>query len=526
MRQVFRTTLWIGVAAGLIAALHTPRASAFTLNGNALSVADRHFRVFNNFADFEANNATLPSSQFPGFSGAITAIWKGFVEWGSAFHGTGGGDPTGQIIGSGFAGFDWSFQGRATGPGVAGDNVVSAISSCSGGVVAFTENQSSGGWRIRFCDQVVWEDGPSLPSTGNYDIQGIATHHAGHALGLGHSSASTVMRPVVGFGGSLRNLTSDDRGGLIAIYGGIPASKPVVSGVTLDLLNNKVTITGSNFDATSNEIWFTNVAATAPSVDPTVRSVALPSTSNGTMLVADVPANAGPGDLLVKIPGSSYSTLSNAYPAFIQYTPSSPSITAVLPTSIPALVPGTSPQVLLVGSAFTTNTQVWVEGIQASSLLLASTQLAFDMPQVPFLGTATIEVREGSNADTATIEIVPVTLPRLQLGTGEAANPIQIGIDPLRVVVAAPVGHLVYAVHSRSNLPSVWPGVVSLDIGNSFQEIPFLGLVQVGAAGWEEVWLPPIAGGTPGSIIYAQGVDLSALSAPLPKTNLQGIQLQ
>lgn len=525
MRKWIASSVWIALAVGLGSFLRAPVAPAFTLNGSTLPLSERHFRVHNNFADFESNDATLPHPQFPGFSGAVVAIWKGFVEWGSDVHGDGTGDPTGNQIGGANGNFDFSFQGVATGPGTSTDNVVSAIGSCSGGVVAFTENTLSTGFRVRFCDQVVWEDGPGFPSGPEVDIQGVATHHAGHALGLDHSNPSTVMRAVVGDGTAIRDLTFDDVSGQWAIYGTQSASKPAITGFSLDLLNNQVTLSGSNFHPTSNEVWFTNAAVTDPGIDPTVRSALTGSLGGGTQLVVSVPPGAGPGDVLVKIPGSGYETLSNAYPGFVQYTPSNPTIVGISPSTVEALEPGTSLNVLLSGNDFNNNTEVRVEGILVDSFLLGRTQLAFNMPQVPLLGTATIEVREGSNADTTTIAVVECSQPRLQLGNGNPVNPLAIGVDPLRVVAAGPVGSLIYSVYSESNLPSVWPGLVSLDLGNSFQSIPLLGIVSIGAQGWIEVTLPPVVGGLAGQVFYAQGANLTSPGMPLDVTNLQSILL-
>ena len=102
---------------------------------------------------------------FPGYQGAVMAIWKGCVEWGSTLHGDGTGDPT-QIgdLGSGGANFDASFQGLATQVGGQNDNTHSELSGGNGGVLAFMEpgggSGISNGWRIRYYESWLWQDGP------------------------------------------------------------------------------------------------------------------------------------------------------------------------------------------------------------------------------------------------------------------------------------------------------------------------------------------------------------------------------
>lgn len=52
---------------------------------------------------------------------------------------------------------------------------------------------------------------------GPYDIYSVALHEDGHALGLGHSTADTVMAPF--YHGLLSGLTPDDIAGIRAMYG-------------------------------------------------------------------------------------------------------------------------------------------------------------------------------------------------------------------------------------------------------------------------------------------------------------------
>lgn len=291
------------------------QSEAFTVIGTSLTTAQRHFKIFDNFTDASANDNVTPDSSFPGYTGVEMAIWKGAVEWGSRLHGTGNGDPS-QIggLGSGGANFDFYFMGNATGVGVIGDNICSEITGSSGGTLAYTEYflpPGFNGWRMRFYSGWAWADGPttSIP-INQIDIQGVATHELGHALGLDHTmiSGATMEPAITGTGVSGRSIAADDISGVQSIYGVASATKPVISGIVTSL--GSVTINGTNFGATNNQVWFTQSTAGA------LTSVVVSGVSSvgGTSITVTPPANSGPGDILVKTSGSGGASLSNAWP--------------------------------------------------------------------------------------------------------------------------------------------------------------------------------------------------------------------
>ena len=301
------------LALGLGATLVTPEVSTgYSLIGGSLSHTQRDFRVFNNFTDAAANNNQTPDPMFPGYQGAVMAIWKGVTEWASEPHGDGSGDPHQPGgLGSGGANFDASFQGEATGVGGTNDNIHSELSSSSGGVLAYCETPISNGWRIRYYSSWTWQDGPgtSVGGGNSIDLQAVACHEYGHALGLGHSTSGTAtMYPSILSGVNSRSINNDDQNGVRAIYGTKSASKPLITGVSIS--GNQITVTGQNFDSNGNQIWFTQANAGGNGQPIKVTNL----TSNGTSLTATIPGNAGPGDVQVRSNGTAANDLSNAWP--------------------------------------------------------------------------------------------------------------------------------------------------------------------------------------------------------------------
>jgi hypothetical protein len=302
-----------GAAAASAAVLLLPsRSDAYALLGTSLSTSLRHFRVYDNFTDASAHDNTVPDTNFPGYQGVTMAAWKAAIEWGSQLHGNGNGDasqPGG--LGSGGANFDPYFQGNATTVGNIGDNTISELAGSSGGVLAFTESLGNNtGWRMRMFSTWIWADGPGTNIPNNQiDMQGVICHEYGHALGLDHSTdpASTMVPAIVGTGVSQRSIATDDQNGVRAIYGVAAATKPIITSILAT--PGSVTIFGSNFGFSGNQVWFTKNAA-----GPTTSVIVSNVTSTGTQLTVAVPANAGPGDVLVKTSASGGASLSNAWP--------------------------------------------------------------------------------------------------------------------------------------------------------------------------------------------------------------------
>jgi hypothetical protein len=285
-----------------------PLVPAFTMLGFTLGLDQRDVRVFDNFG----MTGGTPDANWPGYVRAPLAIWKAVAEWGSELHGDGSGDPSQPNgVGSGGANFDVTWQGLAPDAGTATGNVISLGTGCNGGMLASTD-LGPNGWRIRLCGDWTWWVGPSSASgAGDIDLQGVVCHEYGHVLGLGHTTVggSTMTASITGNGSPQRSIEADDRSGIQFLYGVKAATKPHIASVTG---TDVVTITGANFAASGNEVWFTE-AVLNPTGDP-VRVVGLTSSAGGTTISLPLPALAGPGDVLVHVPGSGGAALSNAFP--------------------------------------------------------------------------------------------------------------------------------------------------------------------------------------------------------------------
>ena len=312
LTQLILPTLALGTAATFLVG-SSQDAEGYSLLGGSLNLSQRDVRIYNNFTGASDNNNQTPDDNFPGYQGAVMAIWKGGVEWGSLPHGDGSGDPTQSELGSGDANFDISFQGEATTVGGTNSNIHSELSGSNGGVLAYCETPISDGWRIRYYQGWAWSDGPGGAGGNAIDLQEVACHEYGHALGLGHSnSGGATMFPSYSGGTSGRSISNDDRNGLQAIYGSMNSSKPTITGVTVS--GNQITIDGTNFSSTGNEVWFTKSGTGGNGTPIKVTGVS----SGGGQVTVTIPGTAGPGDVLVKRNGTGNAALSNAWPTDLE----------------------------------------------------------------------------------------------------------------------------------------------------------------------------------------------------------------
>jgi hypothetical protein len=368
------------VAGGAALLTFPSGSSAFNVIGGINRNANQiGFQVYQtSFTDAASNNNVTADTNFPGATGAAMALWKAACEWNSELRGNNGnGDPLQPGgLGSGGSNYDYMYHGTVTSVGSNENNVISATTSSLGaGVFAVTFYSIPGaGWQMLFDNSPTnnwnWVDGPGNETGGlSTDIEGIGVHELGHGLGLAHSSdPSATMFATTTPGGSVggRTIETDDINGIQSIYGAKSASKPKITGVTGNIYTfGIITITGTNFDPTSNDIWFSKDYAGSPEpggTPPTPVVVSgIPSTG-GTSISVQVPLGVIAGDIIVRKQGANGDqTLKSApFPFRLQAPPPFPVIGNFSPSTI-AIASSASPNILTInGIGFSSTTSVTI----------------------------------------------------------------------------------------------------------------------------------------------------------------------
>jgi hypothetical protein len=296
MKNILRLAVGGAVLTGSALLMTPDSAVGYSTIGGSLGTGQRDHRLYDTFTSSGANNNTTTIANMPGYVGAELAIWKGGAEWGARAFGDGSGDTTQSNLGDGGANFNFFWNGDANGIGGANDNIHSPISGSSGGVLAYTETPIADGWRIRYYQSWSWQDGPGTVSSG-IDLQGVACHELGHALGLGHSTTggATMYPSISGTGQAQRSIETDDKNGVKAVYGTLSASMPEITSVTGSLIpGGTVTINGSGFHATNNRIWLdSDVVNGGNSGGEPFIIDNQPSTNGGTKITLTLPGAGG-----------------------------------------------------------------------------------------------------------------------------------------------------------------------------------------------------------------------------------------
>ena len=516
------------ILVGATALVAAPEESqGFSLLGHSLGTSQADFRVFNNFIDAAANNNTVTTTSWPGWGGAFQSIWKGCVEWSAHPHAGGGGDPSQSIVGSGQSNFDPIFSGEATSTGSIGDNVHSALNQNGGGTLAFMQGGSFGWW-CRYYENWTWNDGPGAGIGGDIDLQAVATHEYGHSLGLNHSNDASATMFASGGGVSGRSINSDDQAGIQAIYGNRNDSgtKPRITSIFHD--GSVLTITCVNATNSNNQVWFTRLNPTSgfSSGDP-IRLTGVSSSNGGTEITVNIPASAGPGDIIIRRNSSGQSSTSAPYP-FDPFTPSPvpPMISSLSKSSVVPLTPNGGETLSIFGNDFTTVTDVIVDGVSLGTLLsyagswtiVDDTQIDIQMPLVPTAGMVDVTVETPAGSDTTQIDIVPVSAPVMAIEQPDVQS--AVGLD---FAVSAEVGDVIFLLFSPILGPTTFPGFFDWEIGGGNPAAIFnVKSWTIGPKFWRKTFFGPFSGLTPGEVLHFEGWVLEAsqaFAAPWDSTN-------
>jgi hypothetical protein len=367
---------------------------AFSLLGHSLGSNQRDFRVFNNFTDSQANNNVTPHVNFPGATGAVMAIWKGHAEWGSDdWAGNGNGDNTQTNLGDGGSNYDAKFEGTATTTGGIGNNIHSELNGSSGGTLAFMQGGGNGWW-VRYYSGWTWQDGPGSVG-GGVDLQGVACHETGHAIGIGHSGSggATMFPSISGTGQGQRSIANDDINAVKAVYGTLSGNKPVITGLSGgNQIGQTMTISGSGFStASNNDVWFTKFGSNGVPV----KRINIDATGGGTTLDVVIPSGIQDGDVMIQNKSiGGHAAMSNAFPFDVDDGGLSvPIITEFTPTAGPAA--GWN-EVVLTGINFTGATDVSFGASPCPSFTVDSDgQITCVAPPGALFSTAEISVTNG-----------------------------------------------------------------------------------------------------------------------------------
>ena len=178
----------------------------------------------------------------------------------------------------------------------------------------------SNGWTIKFYGSAWnWADGPSSVGSGQ-DIQGVACHEFGHALGLGHSNTGSATMYAYASGTSDRSIESDDIAGVKAIYGARNDTlMPQIDDITGSFTpGGTIFITGENFTTSGNRVWLNrNVFDQGFTGGEPLKVSNLASTQGGTKMTVALPASGWEtgGGVHVQSSASSNYALSESHPA-------------------------------------------------------------------------------------------------------------------------------------------------------------------------------------------------------------------
>lgn len=460
--------------------LTIPRDSkGYVLLNIALDPAEIGFQVYQtSFTDSASNNNNAADANFPGATGAALACWKAAAEWNSELRGGNGNGDSSQPggLGSGNSNFDWMYQGVATNSGGGTSNVINCGGFLGAGVFAATGPTSSG-WTMVFDNSPNngwnWVDGPGNETGGSStDIQGIAVHEIGHALGMGHSADSNATM----YAGTwpsqsyyLRSINSDDSAGIIAKYQAKSSGKPVISALTGNIyIGGVITLTGANFSNTGNEVWFTKNYGGATSGTPPlpVKVTNIASSSGGTIINVTVPSGVSKGEVIVKQSGTLSQGIKSApFPFDLQSGPTTPILSSLAPNPIASAALPT-PILTISGNNFSSATSVKI-GTQTYSsgqftIVNNSTlQVSFNPPPNE---VGNVNVTVTNSTGTSPASPLTINLPAANVLFASKTNPSAGTNVTLYYATPAP-GDLPLASYSSCITPLPAPPYFTLSIG-------------------------------------------------------------
>ncbi len=246
------------IALFLLAAVPFEEAAAYGTTGSKFASSSTTFRINPNFVDASAGSASTQ----------VDAIRAAADEWRTTGQGN----------------FAYTYGGETSVATIAADGVNTVYYSHTdgNGPLAVCYWWSLGGITTNF-DIVFFDRMPGwdfiwarTPTASQFDMQGVACHELGHALGLDHSAVSGATMYATVSAGSMatRSVHTDDCAGMQFLYGNAGPLTPTIAQVGSNHAfldgGTSVTLTGSGFPSTGVSVKFngssaTNVAWVTPS---------------------------------------------------------------------------------------------------------------------------------------------------------------------------------------------------------------------------------------------------------------------
>ena len=233
--------------------------------------------------------------------------------------------------------------------------------------------------------------GPGEPASGTFDIQGVAVHELGHALGLAHSpiSQATMFASVSGRGLPLRTLHLDDAAGVEFLYGLRTQTPPDVEITSVDPPDGPTT--GGN-EVILEGINFTFDTETQIRVDGvTVPAASWAIEDCGRLRISSMPSHgAGPVTLSV-VNSLGAASLEEGY----RYGGPGPRILAVEPAEGP--VAGGIP-LEIHGEHFTPDAVITLDGIPLEGQeFVDTTTISGTLPPAASAGEVDVRIEQGAD---------------------------------------------------------------------------------------------------------------------------------